>query len=46
MVYTSIAIIYNPNSTGASEKLAKELQAEIQEALLGDMMDEAEKRNC
>ncbi len=31
MSYTTIAIIYNPNSTGSSGKMAKELEAQIKE---------------
>ena len=33
MSYTTIAIIYNPNSTGSSEQLARELQEQLNERL-------------
>ena len=39
MTYTNIAIIYNPNSTGPSEKLAKDLEAQINSRLPGQKVE-------
>ncbi len=39
MSYTTIAIIYNPNSTGPGERLAKELEAKLRTRMPGQKVE-------
>jgi diacylglycerol kinase family enzyme len=39
MTYTTIAIIYNPNSTGSGEQLARELEAQLHTRIPGQKVE-------